>query len=228
MPEPGTDPRNAPAGAPEAEKDDPSRDTIPLSPAEWDRLFAAVGDDYLFGREPSNLARTALRFWKARREEERGPLLDLGCGEGRDAVFFAQEGFDVLAVDGSEVALRKTMALAEATGVALKSYQCDIRDYRLPHAFSFLHVNNSLQFLGEACLPYLDHLREQTPPGGLHSVSVMTRDYTPEREGLYRFDRNELKLIYRDWTILFYTEEMVWREPISRYLSFAQVVAVRP
>jgi tellurite methyltransferase len=216
------------AGEPETEQDASARDTIPLDPAEWDRLFTAAGDDYVFGREPSNLARTALRFWKTMRQEERGPLLDLGCGEGRDAVFFAQEGFDVLAVDGSETALQKTAALAKAAGIALRPCRGDIRGYRLPHAFSFLHVNNSLQFLGEACLPYLDYLRKETPPGGLHSVSVMTRDYTPERVGLYRFDRNELKLLYRDWTIKFYSEEMVWREPIGRYLSFAQVVAVRP
>jgi tellurite methyltransferase len=228
MAEPCPDPLDALAGESAEAKIVRSRDTIPLGPGEWDKLFAAVGDDYLFGREPSNLARTALRYWKTMRQEERGPLLDLGCGEGRDAVFFAQEGFDVLAVDGSEAALRKTAALAAEIGVVLKPCLCDIRDYRLPHEFYFLHINNSLQFLGEECLPYLDHLRKRTPSGGLHAVGAMTRDYTPERVGLYRFDRNELKLLYRDWIIRFYAEEMVWREPLSRYLSFAQVVAVRP
>ncbi len=201
---------------------------IPRDTAEWNRLFAESGTDYLFGTEPSNLARTALRYWQSLYREERGPLLDLGCGEGRDAVFYAQQGFTVTAVDGSSAALEKAVQLAQQAHVRVERIHSDIRDYLLSQEFPFLHANNSLQFLGKEALPYLTYLRRRTPSGGLHAVSLMTRDYVPEQEGLYLCQRNELKLFYRDWRVLFYAEEMAWREPAQRYLSFAQIVAVRP
>jgi len=201
--------------------------SIPCEPVDWDAAFRECGERYLFGREASALAQTALQYWKLRYDEARGPLLDLGCGEGRDAVFFAQAGFDVIAVDSSAVGLEKLDVLAREAHVGLTTVQCDVRHYGLPASLPFLHANNCLQFLGADCLPYLAKLQAQTPQGGFHSVSVFTQECVPEQEGLYRFRRHELKDAYRDWNMLFYAENIVWREPLQRYLSFAQIVAIK-
>lgn len=198
---------------------------IPAASVDWDSLYRECGEHYFFGREASPLARQALQYWKLRKGETRGPLLDLGCGEGRDAVFFAQGGFDVTALDRSTVGLQKLGLLAQEAQVNLIAVQSDLRSAPLPETLPFLHANNCLQFLGAECLPYLRRLQALTPPGGLHSVSVFTRDYVPEREDLYCFDHNELKFLYRDWTLLFYAENIVWREPMQTYLSFAQIIA---
>jgi tellurite methyltransferase len=198
---------------------------LPNAAAGWDNIYRESGENYFFGREASPLARLALQYWKLRRGAERGPLLDLGCGEGRDAVFFAQAGFDVTALDGSEVGMEKLDALAREARVGLTAVRCDLQDYALPESLPFLHANNCLQFLGEGCLPMLYRLQGLTPSGGLHSVSVFTRESVPEREGVYRFDRNELKFLYREWFLLFYAENIVWREPMQTYLSFAQIIA---
>jgi SAM-dependent methyltransferase len=47
-----------------------------------------------------------------------GRALDLGCGEGGDAVWLAERGWHVVAVDVSEVALQRATAEARARGVA--------------------------------------------------------------------------------------------------------------
>lgn len=47
-----------------------------------------------------------------------GRALDLGCGEGADAVWLAEHGWDVVAVDISETALGRAAEAARARGVA--------------------------------------------------------------------------------------------------------------
>ncbi|HWI44230.1 MAG TPA: class I SAM-dependent methyltransferase [Nocardioides sp.] len=47
-----------------------------------------------------------------------GTALDVACGEGGDAIWLAQRGWRVTAVDVSEVALRKVAIHAEQAGVA--------------------------------------------------------------------------------------------------------------
>src|SRR5688500_5333231 len=46
-----------------------------------------------------------------------GRALDLGCGEGADSVWLAESGWDVVAVDISDTALRRARAAAAAHGV---------------------------------------------------------------------------------------------------------------
>lgn len=79
----------------------------------WDRVYAA--DPHVFGRRPSPLAR-----WALARLGGRGggrSLVELGCGTGRDSVYFARRGFRVLAVD---VAPRATAATARRLGYAAR------------------------------------------------------------------------------------------------------------
>jgi SAM-dependent methyltransferase len=69
--------------------------------------------------------------------EEIGPLapgraLDLGTGDGRNAVWLATRGWDVTAVDFSRVALDRGRALAERTGVGVDWVQADLLTWTPP------------------------------------------------------------------------------------------------
>jgi len=57
-----------------------------------------------------------------------GRALDLACGRGTVAVWLAQRGLDVDAVDVSPVALAAGAALAEATGVEVRWHAADLDD----------------------------------------------------------------------------------------------------
>jgi cyclopropane fatty-acyl-phospholipid synthase-like methyltransferase len=85
----------------------------------WQQRFAAPG--YLFGTAPNS-------FLKA-----QAPLLRKGQtalaiadGEGRNGVFLAEQGLDVLSVDYSAVAQAKARALAKQRGVTLRIEQADM------------------------------------------------------------------------------------------------------
>jgi 2-polyprenyl-3-methyl-5-hydroxy-6-metoxy-1,4-benzoquinol methylase len=58
-----------------------------------------------------------------------GAALDIGCGNGRHAVWLAEHGFRVTAVDFSEEALRQARERAADAGVEVDWVQADIRTY---------------------------------------------------------------------------------------------------
>jgi cyclopropane fatty-acyl-phospholipid synthase-like methyltransferase len=61
-----------------------------------------------------------------------GPVLSLAEGEGRNAVFLASLGLDVLGVDGSEVGLAKAQKLAASRGLAIRTEVADLATYEPP------------------------------------------------------------------------------------------------
>lgn len=63
-----------------------------------------------------------------------GRALDLGAGEGRNAVWLAQQGWDVTAVDFSDVGLAKARQLAAAAGVEVATVCADVGEYQPPAA----------------------------------------------------------------------------------------------
>jgi SAM-dependent methyltransferase len=58
--------------------------------------------------------------------------LDLGCGDGANAVWLAQHGWHVTGVDWSGVALAKASSLARASGVAVEWIQADLLEWSPP------------------------------------------------------------------------------------------------
>lgn len=66
--------------------------------------------EYYWGVQPSAMCFRVLEFMPPTRHLK---LLDIGCGEGKDAVFFARNGYDVTAFDISDAGVEKTKRLAE-------------------------------------------------------------------------------------------------------------------
>lgn len=89
----------------------------------WDQRYDA--DEFVYGTEPNDfLASVADQL-------PRGRVLCLAEGEGRNAVFLAQRGFDVHAVDASEVGLRKARRLAASRGVSITTTVADLAAFDL-------------------------------------------------------------------------------------------------
>lgn len=82
--------------------------------------------DYIYGTEPNDFLREHAAAIPA-----GGSVLCLAEGEGRNAVFLAQQGYVVTAVDSSEVGLAKAAALADARGVKIRCLHADLGDFAL-------------------------------------------------------------------------------------------------
>jgi hypothetical protein len=121
----------------------------------WETRFSAPG--YLFGDAPNEfLTRQAHRLKPGQ------TALSIADGEGRNGVWLAQQGLDVLAVDFSPTALAKAQALAAQRGVMLRTEQADILDWTWPDAAFDVVVAIFIQF-----------------PGGL----LLMQGYRPEQLG---------------------------------------------
>lgn len=87
----------------------------------WDERYGEPG--FAYGTEPNDfLASVTSRLPKGR-------ILCLAEGQGRNAVFLAGLGFDVVAVDASAVGLRGARRLAVERGVHIETVVCDLRDF---------------------------------------------------------------------------------------------------
>ena len=60
---------------------------------------------------------------------KNGAILDVGCGEGKNAIFLAQKGFVVDAFDVSESGIEKLKRLALKNHVRVNAWVQDLRDY---------------------------------------------------------------------------------------------------
>lgn len=94
-----------------------------MSSAFWDQRYADIGLAY--GEAPNDfLAGVADRL------PTRGSALDIGAGEGRNALFLASLGLDVLAVDQSAVGMDKAQRRAVERGLSLRTQAADLRNFR--------------------------------------------------------------------------------------------------
>lgn len=109
----------------------------------WEERYAEV--PFAYGTEPNDFVReVADRI-------PPGRVLCLGEGQGRNAVFLAQRGFDVTAMDQSRMGLARAEALAAERGVRLTTIAADLEEFMIEAlAFSaivsvFVHLPHVLR-----------------------------------------------------------------------------------
>jgi 2-polyprenyl-3-methyl-5-hydroxy-6-metoxy-1,4-benzoquinol methylase len=89
----------------------------------WDKRFGMK--EFAFGKEPNPFLKKHIRLLP------RGKALDMAAGEGRNAVFLAQNGFEVDALDISEKGLKKAQKLAQGRGVKINTFLVDLDQYQI-------------------------------------------------------------------------------------------------
>jgi SAM-dependent methyltransferase len=88
----------------------------------WDKVYS--NDSAFFGEEPSDFAQKCYSDFK-RYDVKR--LLELGCGQGRDSIFFASNGLDVYAIDSSKVAIENINQKIKGKNIALHLSHFEVR-----------------------------------------------------------------------------------------------------
>ncbi len=99
----------------------------------WDRRYA--------GSDPVWTSQANRFLGEEAAELATGRGIDLACGEGRNAVWLAEHGWEVTGVDFSPVGLEKARRLAEARGVGVEWVEADLLEYRIdPHDFDLVLI----------------------------------------------------------------------------------------
>jgi 2-polyprenyl-3-methyl-5-hydroxy-6-metoxy-1,4-benzoquinol methylase len=143
----------------------------PISEKErWETRFRAP--DYIFGKEPNAFLKA-----QAGRLPASGPALSVADGEGRNGVWLAQQGLDVLTIDYSPVALTKARALAAERGVQLRTEVTDVFAWRWPtNAFDVIAAIFIFAAPAQRSA-FFANLKGTLKPGGL----LLMQGYRPEQ-----------------------------------------------
>lgn len=132
------------------------------SDRNWDERYLRGDTPWDSGRPSAELVRILSEF-----NLPRGRALELGCGSGTNAIYLAQQGFEVTAVDCAAPALAQARAKGAAAGVTIEWIQGDVFRFRptsAPYDFVFdrgcYHCCREVDLAG-----YLETHRRTTRPG---------------------------------------------------------------
>lgn len=75
-----------------------------------------------------------------------GKALDLGCGQGRDALMLAEYGYTVTGVDSSHVGVAQMIDMAKARGLAVNGVVANLYDYQITETFDAIVLDSILHF----------------------------------------------------------------------------------
>jgi tellurite methyltransferase len=194
----------------------------------WAREYARTPERYIWGKAPSGLAREI-----ADRLSPGSRVLDLGCGEGRDSVYFASRGFEVTGLDVSPEALAKGRRLAEEREVKVQWLCRSMLDAPVAGRFDLVYSCGSVHHLPRRDRAHLfRRLRLLTEPGGLHAHIVFTDRmiYREKGEEIDYFRQGELPVLLEGWTVLADEDAQIScaQDGVKHAHSVERLLAARP
>ncbi len=110
----------------------------------WNEKFG--GEEHLYGTEPNAFIKEQSTLIRP-----EGKVLCLGEGEGRNALFLAQAGHDIVAIDASDIGLAKAHRLTQAHGHTIDTVHMDLAEWKPEDesfdaiATSYLHLPQPLR-----------------------------------------------------------------------------------
>lgn len=140
-----------------------------------------------------------------------GTALEVGCGEGADAIWLAQRGWRVTGVELSGVALRRAARHAEAAGVAdrIEFQHVDVTRWERPDGAFDLVTAQFMQLPSEQRVDLHRRLAAAVAPGGAllvvgHHPSDLDGEMPRPRMRDWMFNADDVAAVLdsRDWTIL--------------------------
>ncbi|KTG26935.1 class I SAM-dependent methyltransferase [Haloferax profundi] len=183
---------------------------------KWDERFSE--GTYPTDPEPSPVLRAYVDTFPD------GRALDVAAGTGRNAIFLAQHGYDVDALDQSAAGLEIVDERAAAADISnrVQTVQADATEYEYPvGAYDVV----TLSFF--RTLDRLGDIKAALKPGGILFYQHHLQSSSPATVGpstdRYRFQSNELLRACLDMTVLYYEESTEERD--DRTSATATIVA---
>lgn len=189
----------------------------------WNEKFSREG--YLYGKNPNEFIKET--YTKFNKNEK---VLCLGEGEGRNAIFLAKQGFDVEAIDASNIGIEKLKSHAEEQSVNIKTSCMDLNDWQTDEKygavlFTFLHLEkdelNNLLTKIEACLE----------EGGYFTAEVFSKNQFDKTSGGPKnldllYEENDFKEAIKNLKIHKLQEETVYLNEGKGHQGEAHVIRI--
>lgn len=180
----------------------------------WENEYKSV--ENLWGYTPNHVLSTYIDIIP-----RSGKILDIGIGEGRNAFFFAKQGYEVEGIDISETAINRCLQLAEKYNLPIDTKVGDIREYEVKKDnYSLIILSNVLNFFSvEDIVTIISKLKTGLKENGLIYINVFDNEepsilkakeickqvaeftYYDEKNKMYHhyFTQNELEDLLADY-----------------------------
>jgi len=169
----------------------------------WEKIYADMSVA-TFGKRPAgDVMKMSSSFKKGMR------ALDIGCGEGRNAIYLAELGLDVDAFDISEAGIEKLKRIAEEKGINVNAWAKDLNRFIFDKKYDVIICHGVLHLVEKhEWQRMIKDIKINTNQGGLNIIGVFTNTL-PAAPDLVLFTKalfneGELKELYTDWNIVDY------------------------
>ena len=173
------------------------------SKTQWDQRYSRP--NFIYGKSPAQFLAENYEYIPF-----EGSVLDMGMGEGRNAVFLAQKGYKVTGIDISSVAIKKSYLLANEFGVKIKGVVASLKEYKIPPAsydaiICFYYVDRSL----------IEKMKTWLRPGGILIYEAHTtreKKQKSDTDDSYYLREQELLRLFPGMKVLKFEEPLHEKE----------------
>lgn len=179
--------------------------------------------DKIYSEQPFKSGKAPLQFLVDMAPRlQKGKLLDVGMGEGANAVYLAQKGFQVKGFDISPVAVERANKLASETGVTTDFKSADLDLFLL----GLMEYDTIVMTYFKPTLPrYYSELMRSLKQGGtilIHSYSTEEQKEVLGQEDAYKnfyYRSNEIIQNLKGMRFLYYNETVVENRYVVQCLA---------
>ena len=168
-------------------------------------------DDSYF-TEKYGLTRTHSEVLHAMQFVKPGKTMDLGCGNGRNSLYLAANGFDVTAWDKNAASINNIDTIRQAEGLnTLQTAIVDLNALSFEGEYDFILSTVVMMFLEPQTIPGLiANMQRCTKAGGYNLIvaAMDTADFPCTVGFPFAFKENELRDYYAGWELEKYNEDV--------------------
>jgi tellurite methyltransferase len=198
---------------------------------DYDEKYGS--EDYYWGKQPSSMCYKVLQILPPERSLR---LLDIGCGEGRNTIFFARNGYHVSGFDLSIEGVNKTREWADQLSLSVEVFQADVIQHVLQDRYDVLFSAGTLQYIPkELREDILANYKEFSNPGGIHAFTVpVVKPFIPIAPDVEDTEHDwisgEIMTHYHDWRIDYCAEEILdyGLSGVPYQFAVNRIIAMKP
>jgi tellurite methyltransferase len=179
---------------------------------KWNQRYS--GEEFFFSLRPSKFLARSLEQVLSLTPGRRA--LDIACGEGRNAIFLAENGFEVDAVDIAELGLERGKQRVAELGVPVTFIRADLEQYRLQGQYDVIVNFNFL------LRPLIPDMVDVLAPGGVIVMETILAGPKLQGEHTDEFllQPGELERLFSayDGRIVLVEEDYLQGTPVARVI----------